>query len=224
MLEYWPVLLTAFSLGLLHALDADHVMAVSSFSNHRPGLSRSVAFCTRWAVGHGAVLLIAGGLLFGLGLSIPETWQVAAEKSVGVLLVVLGSWCLWSIHRKKVTLATHSHGDLEHTHWHEKDHRDVKRPSLDNHGPVFVGMLHGLAGSAPALALVPAVMKGDLMQAFGYLLLFSLGVLLSMFVFGLSFGWMQQKVNHYSERVFMVSRHALAFLSIGIGVFWFTQA
>ena len=224
MLESWPILLTAFSLGLMHALDADHVMAVSSFSNHRPGLARSIAFCTRWAVGHGAVLLIAGGLLFGLGMAIPEAWQSGAEKSVGVLLVVLGSWCLWTIHRNKISLGRHKHGDMEHNHWHKEEHASDARSSLDNHGPVFVGMLHGLAGSAPALALVPALMKGDVTAAFGYMLLFSLGVLLSMFVFGLSFGWVQQKISHYSERVFMVSRHLLAFLSIGIGVFWFTAA
>ena len=54
-----------------------------------------------------------------------------------------------------------------------------------NHAPILVGMMHGLAGSAPALALVPVVAHGQLWMALTYLVLFSVGVLLAMLVFGL---------------------------------------
>lgn len=220
-----------FTLGLMHALDADHVMAVSALSARKPSLWRTLRFSANWALGHGGVLLVSGVLLFGLGLSLPEPLQALAEASVGVLLIVLGLVCFWSFRQQRVRLAQHSHGDVVHTHWHIEKHGESSEHSESaqeakqgQHAPVMVGVLHGLAGSAPALALVPAVAQGELWVSIAYLVLFSVGVMLSMMVFGLGLGSLQKKLAQRSARLFQGLRYGIAGASIALGSFWLFQA
>ena len=235
LVDFLPVILVGFGLGLMHALDADHIMAVSALSNTKPGLKRTLFYSANWALGHGAVLLISGFLLFAFGLMIPESLQRVAEASVGLLLIALGLACFWHFRKEKLKLQPHSHGDLVHTHWHEDGHESVSgdmasavQPSAlkkdDLHKPVFVGVLHGLAGSAPALALIPAVGQGQLTLALGYLVLFSLGVMLSMVFFGLGFANVQRFLQQRYEQVFEISRRLLAGASIVFGAYWLSQA
>jgi sulfite exporter TauE/SafE len=223
-----------FTLGLIHAFDADHVMAVSALSSRKPGFLRTLKFSANWALGHGGVLMFAGALLFGLGLHIPEQLQYMAEASVGVMLIGLGLVCFWRFRQQHLRLQTHthvhSHGEVVHTHWHLEDHTENATEnssasnSSDKHAPVMVGMLHGLAGSAPALALVPAVAQGQLWVAMMYLLLFSGGVMLSMLVFGSGLGSLQNQLQRKSARLFAVSRYFVATASVCLGGFWLAQA
>ena len=85
-----------FTLGLLHAFDADHVMAVSALSTEKPSVKRTLRFSANWALGHSGVLIASGLLLFGLGLSLPEPLQIAAEASVGIMLIALGACLLYT--------------------------------------------------------------------------------------------------------------------------------
>ncbi|MEJ2043157.1 MAG: sulfite exporter TauE/SafE family protein [Reinekea sp.] len=219
--EAFPTLIIGFSLGLMHALDADHVMAVSVLSAQKCGFKRTLLHCANWALGHSGVLMVTGVLLFGLGVALPESIQHLAEMGVGLLLVVLGGLFIMQIRKNKLQLVTHRHGDVAHTHW--QDGNDAHDKS-DLHKPVFVGILHGLAGSAPALALIPAVASGQLYYAIFYLLLFSVGVMLSMLVFGLSFAHLQKFLNQRYQQAFQISRYLLALASIGLGGFWFFSA
>tara|TARA_B110000008_G_scaffold132175_1_gene134307 strand:- start:8938 stop:9645 length:708 start_codon:yes stop_codon:yes gene_type:complete len=232
-IEMFSLLLTGLGLGLLHALDADHVMAVSALSNRKPSLKRTLKFSANWAVGHGSVLILLGLLFFGLGIALPESIQKLAESSVGILLVALGLACFWQFHKEKIVLNKHTHehehGTVEHTHLHVHGHDDTA--PLENaeqvkeaHTPVMVGILHGLAGSAPALALIPAMMQTNLLEAIGYLLLFSAGVLISMVTFGLSFGLVQKKLQQKSVKIFNWSRKIIASAAVGIGFYWLAQA
>jgi nickel/cobalt exporter len=247
-IEMFSLLITGLGLGLLHALDADHVMAVSALSNRKPSLKRTLKFSANWAVGHGSVLIVLGLLFFGLGVALPEAVQQIAESSVGVLLIVLGLSCFWQFHNEKVVLNKHTHkhsqGSIEHTHLHVAEH--AKTCAINNsnndgpkqespqqespqqvkeaHTPVMVGILHGLAGSAPALALIPAMMQTSLSEAMGYLVLFSAGVLFSMVAFGLSFGLVQKKLQQKSIKVFNWSRKVIASAAVGIGFYWLSQA
>tara|TARA_R110001583_G_scaffold114361_2_gene264848 strand:- start:1710 stop:2429 length:720 start_codon:yes stop_codon:yes gene_type:complete len=238
-MEMFSLLITGLGLGLLHALDADHVMAVSALSNRKPSLKRTLKFSANWAIGHGSVLIILGLLFFGLGIALPEAIQQIAESSVGVLLIALGLACFWQFHKEKIVLNKHTHehsqGSIEHTHLHVAKHVTNKENASDQnqespeqvqeaHTPVMVGILHGLAGSAPALALIPAMMQTSLLEAVGYLVLFSAGVLFSMVMFGLSFGLVQKKLQQKSVRVFNWSRKVIASAAIGIGFYWLAQA
>ena len=225
LLDSLPLLLTGLGLGLLHALDADHVMAVSALSNERPSVRRTLRFSANWALGHGGMLLLLGLIMFGIGLSIPEVLQHSAELMVGVLLIVIGLVCLYKIRREKLQLKAHQHGDVAHLHWVKADDNShISNQNRDNHKPVFVGLLHGLAGSAPALALIPAVSTGQLALALGYLTVFSLGVMASMLMFGLGFGAMQQLISQRFVRFFQWQRQGISLLAIALGGFWISQA
>ena len=243
-----PILLLGFGLGAMHALDADHVMALLALNNQTNRLRRIASCSVYWAIGHGGILLFCGILLFGFGIIIPKSLQWLAEFGVGVLLVFLGLACLWQFRKAKFVM--HSHGKVQHIHWHTHGHyehseADIKassskfehktndfsendsitRDSLqEKHKPLMVGMLHGLAGSAPVLALIPALNQGHITLAVIYLSLFSTGMMLSMVIFGLSFTYCQQFMQARFQVVFQWSRYVLAFLSISLGTFWMFQA
>lgn len=221
LVELLPLLFVGFGLGLMHALDADHIMAVSALSNQKPGFKKTLFHSAHWALGHGGVLLVSGLLLFGLGISIPESLQQAAEIGVGLLLIGLGILFFFQLRKDKLKLEIHRHGDVVHTHWHDDN---TEHSSKHIHKPVFVGVLHGLAGSAPALALIPAISSGEFVSAMMYLILFSVGVMLSMLAFGLGFAHLQRFLNNRYQQVFQLSRHLLAFSSICLGSFWLSQA
>jgi ABC-type nickel/cobalt efflux system permease component RcnA len=211
-----PLLLLGLGLGLLHSLDADHVMAVSVLNNQNPSFSRTISFALYWALGHGGVLLCGGLLLFGLGISIPERFSFMAEVGVALLLIGLGAYLIWQLRSRRVRIKQHRHGDIVHTHLHIDGHTDehvgsTQAPaSVAGHRPVMVGVLHGFAGSAPALALIPAVASGKLMVAMTYLALFSLGVIISMVAFGIGFTTIQTFLYRRYQSVFQWMRGLLA--------------
>lgn len=216
-----------FALGLVHALDADHVMAVSVLSNLRPGFTRTLTYCANWALGHGLVLLASGLLLFGLGLGIPDSLVYLAEIMVGLFLIAMGLLCFWRFRREHIALVEHQHGEIKHRHWQiegDKSHARARADDKIGHAPVMVGMLHGFAGSAPALALVPVVAQGNPGTALAYLALFSIGVMLAMLAFGLGFGAAQRHINQQSVRLMNRMRHVIAFSSVAIGGYWLSQA
>lgn len=229
---YIAVILLGFGLGLMHALDADHVMAVSTLSSTRPDLKRVLRFCANWALGHAGVLVASGLLLFGLGLTIPPSLQATAELAVGVMLIALGFWCFYVFRRQSLQLVEHTHrhahSEVTHTHWHvvrsDESSAHEKAHGSEAHTPVMVGVLHGLAGSAPALALVPAVAQGQLWSALLYLLVFSLGVMLAMLLFGLGFSALQQQLRQRHVVLFNRCRYAIAISSVIIGGYWVSQA
>lgn len=225
--EVLSLVAIGFTLGLVHALDADHVMAVSVLGNLRPGFGKTLRYCTNWALGHGGVLLVSGLLLFGLGVAIPAQMVQLAEIMVGLFLVSMGLLCFWRFRRERIRLVEHWHGDLQHRHWQvegDRAHGSGQGSDRLGHTPVMVGVMHGFAGSAPALALVPVVAHGSLSSALAYLLLFSLGVVLAMLTFGLGFGAAQSYLNQQSVHLMNRLRHLIALCSVAVGGYWLSQA
>mgnify|MGYP000261650061 CR=1 FL=1 len=213
--------------GLVHAMDADHVMAVTALSNQRKSsVFGNIKYCLNWALGHGGMLIVIGLAFFSLGVQVPESVQVFAEASVGVLLIAMGCFCLWRIRQQNFQLRVHRHGDVVHSHWHQKGHQ-LRPNSREAHAPMMVGMLHGIAGSAPALALVPIIgqaQNDQLAYAITYLLVFSSGVLLAMCLFGMGLGYMQGKLQIFNEKLFQWGRYFIAWGSIVFGGVWLSQA
>ncbi|AJQ92165.1 hypothetical protein [Gynuella sunshinyii] len=190
-------------LGILHAFDPDHVVAVSAMSAEKPGLRRSLRYCSHWAIGHGGVLLICTVLLFGLGLQLPERLLTTAETAVGAVLILIGLLCFWRFHQQ---------------------HQGVSTETKGRRTPTLVGMLHGLAGSAPALALVPVMSQAQFIVALGYVLVFSAGVLLSMLLVGLGLGLLQHSLRQWSLQLFQWCRYGVATGSVLLGGYWMVHS
>ena len=183
-IELWSLLFLTFSLGMLHALDADHIIAVTSLSSMRQdpddnqqagnkkfNRKQSLIFCSRWALGHGGALMIIGTAVLFLGMAIPEHLSQLAESLVGVVLVLLGAYVLWDMRRKNAHLHFHQHDGVQnHAHWHshkKAEHSSIKATHHHSHAPGFVGVLHGTAVSAPLLALLPVAQMSSPWIGFG---------------------------------------------------------
>lgn len=208
------VLLTSgIGLGLLHAFDADHVMAVTGLAQRRRPVE-VVMLCARWALGHGLTLLLLtlGLVVFGWQLD-PQASRWA-ERIIGLLLIGVGGLLLYGVARPRIRIETHIHGGVVHTHL------VAGAGHTRNHLPVLVGVVHGVAGSAPVLAVVPALSQGQLLPALLYVLLFSLGVMTSMLVFGISLGASQRWLQRTGPVYMRWGRGLLGTLSMGFGGYW----
>jgi len=209
------LLILAFGLGLLHSFDADHIMAVSNLASGRRGVKTNIYFCLRWAGGHGLTLFIVGLFVFVLGISLPEKLSLYAERTVASILIVIGLYVLVDVWRRRIHIHFHQHDDLpSHAHWHS--HAKLKSHQ-HSHTAVFVGMLHGLAGSAPLLAIIPVTLSAQPMAGFLYLIIFSLGVIVAMLLFGGLLGFFSNLVISYSEKIFRLIRTVLGVGAIGVG-------
>ena len=175
-----------FVLGLRHALDADHIVAVSTVLAERPSLRASGVVGLFWGLGHTLMLLLVGICVLALRVSIPETLAAAFEFCVGLMLVILGLSLAHRLYREEWHVHPHEHGGRRHLHLHRhafrQDHvhahwfQEARRP-------LFIGMAHGLAGSA-ALLLIVLSAAGTVFQGIGYILIFGIGSITGMIAVG----------------------------------------
>jgi len=205
----------AVPLGMAHALDADHVLAVSALTatKGRVGASRGGAYAVRWAIGHGGLLMLVAAASLCLHFVLPATLPFWAERFVGVILVVTGALAILKLTKDRRGAIEHRHDGFSHTHGRVGGRRH-------DHSPTLVGMVHGLAGSAPALALIPATLLHPAL-GLAYVLTFSLGVLAGMLAFGLCLRIFQQALLKRAPLIADIARGALGALAILIGAIWF---
>jgi high-affinity nickel-transport protein len=203
------VLALGFFLGMRHATDPDHVIAVTTIvSRHRTARGAALIGVV-WGIGHTLTMLVVGGSIILFSLVIPPRLGLSMELAVGVMLVVLGAATLRDVLRvaqggasagqagaADVHSHPHRHGDYVHTHAHGHDpeshpHRPDQTPVgwLDRHfgglrlyqliRPLAVGVVHGLAGSA-AVALLVLTAIGNPRWSVLYLLVFGVGTIVGM--------------------------------------------
>lgn len=163
-------------LGMKHALDADHVAAVSTIVSKSGSLMKSSLVGLFWGLGHTATLFSVGLLLLLLKVSIPEKLALLAELAAGVMLVVLGLSLVRRLVRERLHCHFHSHG--EGTHFHAHSHKDSVGHQHE-HKSLIVGMVHGLAGSAAVLLLALSAVRSVLLGII-YILFFGLGTVIGM--------------------------------------------
>jgi cytochrome c biogenesis protein CcdA len=220
------ILAVGFGLGLLHALDADHIIAVSGLASTQAKRRESLMFCLRWALGHGLSLIAIGGAVLLLGMAIPEALSQTAEHLVGIVLILIGAWVLWDLYKRRIHLHFHRHDDLPphaHLHSHAKHDAHDEAAHRHTHSAVAVGLLHGTAGSAPLLALLPLAQTGSPWLGLGYIVLFSIGVLVAMIVFGGLLGLLFEYLQRRGDLLLRVLRTLVGLGSIGFGVYLFTH-
>lgn len=175
-----------FLLGARHALDADHLAAVSTIIAGRRDLTASGIVGACWGVGHTATLLLIGLVVIALGGRIPPSFAAACEAAVGAMLVWLGSSLAWTLWRDRWHLHPHDHDGQAHLHLHQhRTHADHAHAHAARAyaTPIFVGMVHGLAGSAALMLLVLATVR-TVWEGLAYLLSFGLGSIVAMGLLG----------------------------------------
>lgn len=188
------VLLTGLGLGFAHALDPDHVIAVTTLVCNNRSLRKSISSAIVWGLGHTIVLLIAGLLVLALKVVIPDRLISIFEIVAGVLLIALGAWVIRPLIAEKMRGHAHENHDHEHhhDHSHTHDHSDShthEHPRSHEHGhyhlhkSAFTGAIQGLGGSA-AIMLVTLTTVSSVELGLIFILFFGLGVIASMVCIG----------------------------------------
>ena len=176
-----------FLLGMQHALEADHIAAVSSIAARRSQVGDIVKHGLTWGLGHTLTLFVFAGIAILLGRAIPETVAKPIEGAVGVMLIGLGAHVLWRLWRDRVHFHRHGHADGTvhfHAHSHAGDTLPHTRTAhVHEHGfrwrTLLVGLMHGLAGSA-ALLVLAVTQASSAAAGLGYVALFGLGSMIGM--------------------------------------------
>jgi len=205
-------LLTALVAGFRHALEADHMAAVTTFVARRPRPVEAFGFGVRWGLGHSLAILVAGGLLILLDVRVPESLEAALEFGVGVMLVGLGGWVLVGLRRRGTDGGVHRHAHAD----------GLAHPHVHPHGraTVWVGVAHGLAGTAALLALVPAALLGSAWLAAGYLVLFGVGTVIAMGIYAVIAGLLFHHAGDSVPALGTAMRVVTALASVVIGLWW----
>jgi high-affinity nickel permease len=183
----FAILGLGFVLGLQHALEADHIAAVSSIAARRSDIGDIVRHGLTWGLGHTLTLFVFAGAAIVLGQAIPEHLAQPIETAVGIMLIGLGSHVLWRLWRDRVHFHRHSHGDgTVHIHAHShagETTAHARAPHVHSHGfrwrTLLVGLMHGMAGSA-ALLLLTVSQASSPAAGLGYIALFGIGSMIGM--------------------------------------------
>ena len=203
-------LVTAIVAGFLHALEPDHMAAVTTFVSRRPRPAEALGFGLRWGVGHSAAILVVGLVLVVLHVRMPSSLTQGLEFGVGAMLVGLGLWLLWSVLHERAHALAEGGGHHHHHHGHDHAHG----------GSLWVGLAHGLAGSAPLVALLPVTLIRSAWLAAGYLFAFGVGTTVAMALYALLAGALFSETGRRLPRLAGTLRAATALGSAALGVFW----
>jgi hypothetical protein len=178
-----------FLLGMQHALEADHIAAVSSIAARRTHVGDIVRHGLTWGLGHTVTLFAFAGAAILLGHAIREQLSRPIETAVGIMLVGLGAHVLWRLWRDRVHFHGHGHGHGDGTvHIHAHSHAGettahARAPHLHAHGfrwrTLLVGLMHGMAGSAALLVLAVSQAASPAV-GLGYVALFGIGSMIGM--------------------------------------------
>ncbi len=183
------ILLLGLLLGMQHALEADHVAAVSSLCTGTRSVRRIATHGAVWGLGHSLTLFIFAGAAVFLDLRFGVTLAQMLECVVGMMLILLGGQVLFRLWRERLHFHTHHHSNgRTHSHIHSHLGENVDH-NPDHHvhahanrlplRTLVVGMVHGLAGST-ALVLLTATTVQDPVIGLLYVGLFSLGSIAGM--------------------------------------------
>ncbi len=177
----WATLTLGFVLGLRHALDPDHLVAVSTFVTEERGLLRSSLVGIYWGMGHTAALLVFGSALLVFRIVVAPRTSQFLEFLVGCMLVILGVRVLLHVRKSDALhIHTHEHDGTLHSHLHihlgERGHEHQHHTLQFGKKPFVVGVVHGLAGTAAVLLLVVGAIP-SLLLAFGTILIFGVGTI-----------------------------------------------
>jgi sulfite exporter TauE/SafE len=209
MVNFLAVIGVGFVLGMRHATDPDHVIAVSTIVSRQRNIWQAGLIGALWGVGHTITIFCVGAAIILFNIVIPPRVGLAMELAVGLMLILLEH--------------LHGHSPEVHMHLDEKP-RGAFQSVLQRLGlyqflrPLAVGLVHGLAGSAAVALLVLAEIR-DPRWAIAYLLVFGVGTIAGMMLITMVIG----APFAYTRKRFAPFHHGLGvasgLLSLAFGLF-----
>jgi len=244
MIGFFSILAVGFFLGMRHATDPDHVIAVTTIVSNQRNKARAALIGGFWGIGHTLTIFVVGTGIILFNLVIPVRVGLSMELSVAVMLIILGlmniSGFLRAIPAASLDASdgsvivhshSHSHGQTIHSHPHlhvTEDHSHTSLTRLDRIfgktglyqylRPFVVGVVHGLAGSAAVALLVLATIR-NYHWAIAYLLIFGVGTIAGMMLITMSIATAFTTVGRGREKFSRRLAFASGLLSLGFGLF-----
>ena len=241
MIGFLSIIALGFFLGMRHATDPDHVIAVTTIVSRERQVSKSAWIGVFWGIGHTLTIFVVGTAIILFDLVIPPRIGLSMELAVGLMLILLGvvnvRAFFLSIPEGDNAHAhshPHSHGDYVHTHPHS--HAPEQHPHATDRTPLaridrallkfrayrpirplVIGIVHGLAGSAAVALLVLATIH-NARWAIAYLLVFGVGTIAGMMLITMSIAstfHLARGGAQFSRRLALAS----GVLSLGFGLF-----
>lgn len=213
------LLLIGFVLGLQHAIEADHLAAVSTIVSEKKSLLTASVVGGLWGLGHTISLFVVGAIVIFLKVQISESVEAKLEAIVGGMLILLGLNALRKLFSaKEIHVHAHVHGEREHLHIHA--HGEETEASHHRFSPrsILIGAVHGLAGSAALMLLILPTIPSPAL-ALLYILIFgvgSIGGMMAMsFLIGLPFHFTANRFGLLNKGI----RVCAGVFSLGLGAF-----
>jgi len=235
------IIAIGFFLGMRHATDPDHVVAVTTIVSRQGSARRAALTGAFWGLGHTITILAVGSAIILFDIVIPARLGLAMELCVGFMLIVLGVWNLVSftrdlpgresfrrtnashqvdsplVHSHPVHSHPHGHGDHAHNPLDRLDRRFGKTSLYQWLRPLMVGVVHGLAGSAAVALLILATIRNST-WAVVYLLVFGVGTIAGMMLITMSiasaFNLVGNRFQALGHRLALIS----GFVSLAFGL------
>jgi len=244
MTALFAIMLLGFFLGMRHATDPDHVVAVTTIVSRERTMLHAALIGALWGLGHTLTILVVGAAIILFKLTIPPRLGLSMELCVGLMLILLGVLNLTGVLRRAMEWITirrlgsgaHSHFVFGRwmVHTHDEDGEAILVESFSILGwtpqlwkqlglfhvlrPLVVGIVHGLAGSA-AVALLVLTTISRPSWAIGYLLIFGLGTVAGMMLItaaiAIPFAYSMQYFVRLNRGLAMAS----GFVSVVFGLF-----
>lgn len=217
--------------GSIHVLAGpDHLAAVAPLAAERE--TRSWRAGLLWGLGHAAGVVVVGAAALLLREVIPVARiSGVGERVVGGVLIGIGVWAIIQATRQRVHVHEHRHDGHSHAHVHVHE-RHASHDAPHAHGAEAahvhvhtgaafgVGILHGLAGSAHFLGILPALAFPDAGQAVAYVATFAVGTVLAMSVFAALIGWVARRFARRGQVLFRGLLFGFGVVAIAVGLVW----
>lgn len=206
--------------GALHVFAGpDHLAALAPLSIQ--ARRRAWALGLRWGVGHSAGVAVVATLAYGLRQAVDlRAYAGWGERLIGATLILLGIWGFRSLFRKRLHAHMHGPEGEEHVHFHAhapgEDH-DAPKAHVHAHAAFGIGLLHGLAGTAHLVGILPSLALPSWPQTAGYLGSFALGTVIAMVSFATAMGRFAPRRSERGHRWALTCASALC---VGVGTAW----
>ena len=173
-------LLYALYAGLIHAFEADHILAVTNIVSQRTNLLSAVKDGIFWGLGHTSTIFLVGVIMIVFKVNIPAGAFSYFEAAVGVMLILVASYRLYIFLRDEQTFISFHRHQHEHAgenkHLHTHIHLKGKNLHKASYG---IGIVHGLAGSGTLVVLIMTQIE-SIADSILYLVIFGLGTMVGM--------------------------------------------